>query len=195
MFFTSDTHFSQKRTLEYSRRPFVDVQDMDLALISNWNKRITMNDTVIHAGDFGDIKTLKETIGNLNFGKLIWVMGNYDRTEALFIRQIIKETKRDIELRDDYQFTQKDKNGKPVTFYVVHEPKTFTTIKSGHEPTYPSEFVLFGHIHGRGQGKGNGTDIGTDCHKYTPISMDDVWWFHNSCQYWDEDVLCQKATV
>lgn len=77
----------------------------------------------------------------------------------------------------------------------MHEPKTFTTIKSGHEPTYPSEFVLFGHIHGRGQGKENGTDVGTDCHRYTPISMDDVWWFHNACQYWDDNVFYPRAVV
>ena len=193
-YFTSDTHFGQQRTLEYSRRPFVDVHDMDLALISNWNKRIRMNDTVVHAGDFGDIKTLKETIGNLNFGKLIWVMGNYDRTEALFIRNIIKETKRDIELVNDYQFEKTDK-GKKITFYVIHEPLTAGSPKSGHEPTYPGEFVLYGHIHGRNFAKHNGIDLGTDYHNYTPISMDDVLWFHNACQYWDENVFCSKAIV
>lgn len=193
-YFTSDTHFGQQRTLEYSRRPFVDVHDMDLALISNWNKRITMNDTVVHAGDFGDIKTLKEILGNLNFGKLIWVMGNYDRTEALFIRNIIKELKRDIELVNDYQFTKTDK-GKKITFYVIHEPLTAGAPKSGHEPVYPGEFVLYGHIHGRNFAKANGIDLGTDYHNYTPISIDDVLWFHNACQYWDENVFCNKAIV
>lgn len=193
-YFTSDTHFGQQRTLEYSRRPFVDVHDMDLALISNWNKRITMNDTVVHAGDFGDIKILKETLGNLNFGKLIWVMGNYDRTEALFIRNIIKELKRDIELVNDYQFTKTDK-GKKITFYVIHEPLTAGAPKSGHEPVYPGEFVLYGHIHGRNFAKANGIDLGTDYHNYTPISIDDVLWFHNACQYWDENVFCNKAIV
>jgi len=195
MFFTSDTHFGQEATRKHSRRPFVDAHDMDLGLISNWNKRVTMNDTVVHAGDFGDIKQLKEVLGNLNFGKLIWVMGNYDRVDALFIRQIIKETKRDIELRDDYSFTHTTDKGKKVTFYVVHEPKTFDTIKSGHEPTYPSEFVLFGHIHGRGAAKMNGFDVGTDYHRYTPISMEDVLWYHNACQYWDDNVYCDKAIV
>lgn len=195
MFFTSDTHFGQQRTLEFSRRPFIDTHDMDLTMISNWNKRVTMNDTVIHAGDFGDIKTLKEILGNLNFKKMIWVMGNYDRTEMLFIRTIIKETKRDIKLEFSYEFTDKSVSGKPVTFYVIHEPKTNLIGKSGHEPTYPSEFVLFGHIHGRAFAKLNGIDLGTDYHNYTPISLDDVKWYHNACQYWDENVFCDKAIV
>jgi hypothetical protein len=25
--------------------------------------------------------------------------------------------------------------------------------------------------------------------------MDDVLWFHNACQYWDENVFCSKAIV
>ena len=51
-----------------------------------------MNDVVYHAGDFGDISTMKDVLSSLNYKQLIWVMGNYDRTEALFIRNIIKET-------------------------------------------------------------------------------------------------------
>ena len=52
--FTSDTHFFQRRTLELSRRPFVDVKSMDYEMVSNWNKNITMKDEVVHAGDFLD---------------------------------------------------------------------------------------------------------------------------------------------
>lgn len=54
MWFTSDTHFCQQRTLDLSKRPFFDLSNMDCTLISNWNKRITMQDDVIHAGDFMD---------------------------------------------------------------------------------------------------------------------------------------------
>ena len=40
IWFTSDTHFGAKRTLELSRRPFNTVREMDLEMISNWNKRV-----------------------------------------------------------------------------------------------------------------------------------------------------------
>lgn len=49
MFFTSDTHFNQERTLELSKRPFFNLIEMDLTMISNWNKLVTIKDTVIHA--------------------------------------------------------------------------------------------------------------------------------------------------
>ena len=38
-YFTADTHFGQERTLQLSRRPFVDVEEMDLTMVSNWNDR------------------------------------------------------------------------------------------------------------------------------------------------------------
>lgn len=88
--FTSDTHFSQQRTLELSRRPFVDVQSMDYEMISNWNKRVTMNDEVIHAGDFIDpeqVDMLKPFLSFLNFKTLRWVLGNYDRKIVQQIEQ------------------------------------------------------------------------------------------------------------
>ena len=73
-FFLSDTHFNQKRTLELSKRPFVDLEEMDHVLISNWNKLIRPNDTVVHLGDFGKIEYLKF----LNFKRLVFVLGNYE---------------------------------------------------------------------------------------------------------------------
>ena len=64
-YFTSDTHFSQERTFVYSNRPFYTLEDMDLTMYSNWNKRITMHDVVYHAGDFGEISKLKKILGIL----------------------------------------------------------------------------------------------------------------------------------
>jgi calcineurin-like phosphoesterase family protein len=30
----------------------VDIDEMDFTLVSEWNKNVTMNDVVVHAGDF-----------------------------------------------------------------------------------------------------------------------------------------------
>lgn len=101
-YFTSDTHFSQERTFVYSNRPFYTLEDMDLTLYSNWNKRITMHDVVYHAGDFGEISKLKKILGNLNFGTLHWVLGNYDRAQKEQIVETLKTIKRDIRIYDNY---------------------------------------------------------------------------------------------
>ena len=184
-FFTADTHFSQQRTLELSRRPFGSVDDMDLAMISNWNKAVTMNDDVYHAGDFGDISTMRNIISCLNFKTLHFVLGNYDRKIVSEIEKALSDLDRNIVIADREEFEEGGRR-----YYVVHEPDEGSMI-----PEYPDNIVLFGHIHGRSFAKNNGFDLGTDYHAYTPISMEQVSWFANAIQYWDHNVHCTDASV
>lgn len=184
-YFTSDTHFSQKRTLELSRRPFLNINEMDLTMISNWNKRVTMNDVVYHAGDFGDLNTMKDIISCLNFKKLFFVLGNYDRKIVSEIERELSELGRDIVISNQERF---EHNGRQ--YYVVHEPD-----EGAIKPEYPNNIVLYGHIHGRAFAKKNGFDLATDYHNYTPISIEQVEWFANAIQYWDHNVFCEKASV
>lgn len=184
-FFTSDTHFSQQRTLELSRRPFKTTHEMDLEMISNWNKRVTLNDTVYHAGDMGDVSTMKDILSCLNFRELKWVLGNYDRDAREAIEAIVKELGRNIELLDSAELF--DPVSKRV-YHIVHEPD-----ENGEAWEYPHDVVLFGHIHGRAFAKKNGFDLAADYHRYTPLTMEQVRWFANAIQYWDHNVFCEKA--
>ena len=188
-YFTSDTHFSQERTFVYSNRPFYTLEDMDLTMYSNWNKRITMEDIVYHAGDFGDIDKLKKIIGNLNFKTLYWVLGNYDRAQKAKIEETLKTIKRDIRIYEHYTdfFDVVSCN----RYYIVHEP-----YQAGAFSPKPKqhEFALYGHIHGRNFAKMNGFEIGTDYHNYTPISYEQVTWFtENGLPHWDKNVYCSKV--
>lgn len=184
-FFTSDTHFSQERTRELSRRPFPNLYEMDLEMISNWNKAVTMNDTVYHAGDFGDIETMRDILSCLNYKTLVLVLGNYDRKIVSEIENELSMLGRDVVISSVESF---EEDGK--TYYVVHEPDEGTYV-----PEYPDNIVLYGHIHGRAFAKRNGFDLATDYHRYTPISMEQVKWFANAIQYWDHNVFCDKASV
>ena len=58
-FYTSDTHFSQERTLRLSRRPFNNVKDMDWTMIERWNGKVPYGGIVYHLGDFGNKVTIK----------------------------------------------------------------------------------------------------------------------------------------
>lgn len=51
-YFTSDTHFGFKRVLEFSQRPFRDMQEHDEVLLDDINRRVGRNDTLYHNGDF-----------------------------------------------------------------------------------------------------------------------------------------------
>ena len=52
LFFTSDTHWGDHRTLNIGRRPFGSVAEMDEALVANWNAVVGPSDEVWHLGDF-----------------------------------------------------------------------------------------------------------------------------------------------
>ena len=79
IFFTSDTHFGHANIIKYAHRPYTDVDEMNKALIDNWNSVVKPNDIVFHLGDFmfGNINRFWEYRSRLN-GKIYLVHGNHD---------------------------------------------------------------------------------------------------------------------
>jgi calcineurin-like phosphoesterase family protein len=170
VFFTADTHFGNVRTLELSKRPFFNTDEMDFLIISNWNKVITDNDIVYHLGDFGNtdlIKFLK--------GKLIFILpGNYDTQPVL---DQLKKDNRVYILPTVSSFTYQDTE----TLGLVHEPTLATNKKL---------FWLFGHIHGLQTVKLNGLNVGVDCHHFKPLDLDTVLFYKNGIQnHYDDNVF------
>ena len=197
MFFTADTHFKQQRTLELSRRPFANVHEMDLTMMSNWNKKVTDNDIVFHAGDFIDpdkLNFLEPLLNNLNFYELHWTLGNYDRKVKDKIELIVTRAQtgdRHIYLYDYDSpcHVEAEFGGKLHKFVIAHEPVDFPVDKQD------DEIVLYGHIHGRSFAKRNGFDLAADYHRYTPLSLEEVCWFENAMKYWDKNVYTDKVLV
>lgn len=182
--FLSDTHFSQQRTLELSHRPFINVEEMDLEMISNWNKNIRKNDIVYFLGDFG---ASFDYLKLLNFKELKFVLGNYERDggEGRFTKEestkLLKKIP-DVKIFDRAECTVELKNKQTVT--LVHEPIAPKDYKSD----YSDKLYLYGHIHGRTFYKKNGTDVGVDINHFSPLSEDEVIWRLNAIQYLDENV-------
>jgi len=169
IWFTSDTHFTQERTLELSKRPFNNVREMDLNLISNWNSNVSYKDTIYHLGDFGNINIFDV----LNCKKMYFVNGNY-------------EDDGDIILNDGRIINLHNKCSLRIT-------KDMSEIELVHKPsdhTYQNVFYLFGHIHKLQMIKRYGLNVGVDCHNYTPISLDDVLFYKNAIErHYDENVF------
>lgn len=53
VWFTSDNHFNHENVIRYCNRPFSGVQDMNAAMIKNWNARVRPQDFIFCVGDFG----------------------------------------------------------------------------------------------------------------------------------------------
>ena len=51
VFFTSDLHIGHKNIIEYSHRPFSNIEEMNETLIDNWNKTVPEDGIVFDLGD------------------------------------------------------------------------------------------------------------------------------------------------
>ena len=50
-FYISDMHFGHKNCIAFDNRPFTSVEEMDAAMIANWNNAVSSGDTVYILGD------------------------------------------------------------------------------------------------------------------------------------------------
>ena len=84
-FIISDTHFGHNNIIRFCKRPFIDSDVMDEALIDNWNRVVSKEDTVYVLGDFcyKSRYSLEYYCTQLNGTKHL-IIGNHDnfqRTE------------------------------------------------------------------------------------------------------------------
>jgi calcineurin-like phosphoesterase family protein len=79
IFFTADTHFGHSNIIEYDSRPFSNADEMDEALIKNWNRAVGPGDSVYHLGDVSLARPerTKEILDSLN-GKIYLIRGNHE---------------------------------------------------------------------------------------------------------------------
>jgi len=167
IYFTSDSHFNSKRTFQFSRRPFRDVNDMNHKIIDIWNGIIKENDEIFHLGDFGDYSFR----GFLN-GKITLVLGNYEVNDInkgiITLDDLIDKYKFDKVIPEEGFLLELDGH----EFYCCHKPEDCDMWK----------FNLFGHIHRLCMVKKFGLNVGMDCHYFKPINFDEILFYKNAIE-------------
>lgn len=77
VFLTSDTHFGHANIIRYCDRPYANVDEMNDALIKNWNSVVSPQDKVYHLGDVTMNAKSLNLLYTLN-GTKILIKGNHD---------------------------------------------------------------------------------------------------------------------
>lgn len=168
-FFTSDTHFSHSKIIEYSNRPFKHKDEMNEALIKNWNSVVSSQDTVYHLGDFAFCRgqELANILNRLQ-GHIVFLYGNHDR-----------ELKKDPGLRDRFTMIR---DYLELKIPDQSHPRGTQNIILCHYPMmswnkmHHGSWMLHGHCHGNLKYPFNAKilDVGSDPMKYFPVSYEQV---------------------
>lgn len=157
IFFISDTHFSHKNILTFKDknnnliRPFSSVEEMDNALIENWNKVVGKNDKIYHLGDVAIPRSGLDCLERCNGDKVL-IRGNHD---------IFK-------LRDYAKYFR------DIRGYLVKENFIFS-----HIPVHPESKGRFkgnihGHLHSNSLNDNFYKCVSVEQINYTPISWEDL---------------------
>ena len=163
MFFTADTHFGHKSVIKYSNRPYKYVEEMDEALINNWNAVVGPADVVWHIGDFAFAKHKRiiEILEQLN-GRKNLVLGNHDH--------IIEACPERFTGPGLFESIQHAKVLRLKQTYYLHHYSCRTWAKSHY-----GSCMLYGHSHGSSRPWGRSLDVGVDSkeisEEYRPYSL------------------------
>lgn len=161
----SDTHFGHKGVTEFLRsdnktplRPWDDVQEMDEALVKNWNSVVGDKDRVYHLGDVVINRKALKILDRLK-GRKVLIKGNHD---------IFK-------LKDYTPYFEDIRAYQKLDSFIL-----------SHIPLHPSSIArwasgnIHGHLHSNVvlDDKGNPDkryiNVSVEQINYTPISFDEI---------------------
>ena len=158
IYITSDTHFNHKNIIEYCNRPFASVEEMNKALVDNWNSIVTDDDTVFFLGDFC-LGNKEEIIkfGSQLKGTKILIMGNHD-TASL-----------DTYTKAGFSTIYK----KPV---IIKFDNFDITIEFSHAPKYEDNHYpnVHGHVHDKAENDAMHYCACVELHDYKPVPLEDI---------------------
>jgi calcineurin-like phosphoesterase family protein len=160
IYFTADPHFFHTAVIKYEKRPFETVEEMNEAIINNWNTDITSKDEVYILGDLslGGKTVTTELIYKLK-GRLYFINGNHDKLN-------LAQKARFEWVKDYYQLKIQG-----YTFILFHFP-IFTWDKKHYGSIH-----LHGHTHTNSHSDWehpNKINVGMDHWSFKPVSLDRI---------------------
>jgi len=180
VFFTADPHFGDEDIIEFTDRPFKNIDDMNRTLISNWNSRISNDDHVYIVGDlfYGGRNAAGQDdaisiIKKLN-GILHLIAGNHDIP-------YLKNTDYHYLFADVDHLRYLSHDGKDI--FLCHYPLAEW---SGY---FRGSWHIYGHIHNQKnpaflhmKNLEHALNAGVDVCNYMPVTFQELVTFNKAFQ-------------
>ena len=159
IFVISDTHLGHANILKFERndgsplRPFTSLDEMHLAILTNWNKTVTPRDKVYHLGDVAWSQEALKILALCN-GKKRLIRGNHDGFKTRTYLQYFDEV-----------YGVRQINGVWLTHVPMHHDSVAET---------RVKVNIHGHLHAKRIDHGKYFNASVEQINYTPISIDQV---------------------
>lgn len=155
-FVSADWHFNHDNIIKHTRPQYSCIEEMDEALVKNWNDVVGKRDNHLILGDWC-FKNHSKFIGRLN-GKKFLVTGNHDKMNQKVLRCFSEVYNHSVYKNITY-------NGKKRRWWFSHFPNDSWWSSAHGTP------ALHGHCHGRAEEKPwlLRFDVGVDLWDYKPI--------------------------
>lgn len=169
IFFTANLHLGHANIIRHCSHPFASTDEMDEALIQNWNTLVTPKDEVYILGDFTmrPAADAHRYLTRLN-GRKYFIMGNHDK----FLRDgRFDEYADDLEWVKDYEMLYVVGQCFVLFHYPILEWSQY----------YRGSIHLYGHVHNSSTSaklleglKGSAFNVGVDVNEYYPVKITDI---------------------
>lgn len=159
-YYIADTHFGHENIIRLCDRPFNSVDEMDIIMTNNWNKRVKPTDDVYIVGDFSyrSNKAI-EYLNSLN-GRKHLIIGNHDKKN-------LKNKKFKDEFVEIKEIITVNDNG--INIVLCHYPM------AEWDGMYRGSWHFFGHIHNNDNNAQrimktipHAINVGVECINYIP---------------------------
>jgi calcineurin-like phosphoesterase family protein len=156
IYFTADQHFYHEAIIEYCKRPFSNIRQMEKTIIGEFNSLVQFGDVTVHVGDFSllyesDKDRIRRVFSRLH-GSHILILGNHDKLKPFSYV--------DIGFQSVHTYLKVEE------FCVVHDPATANI--------WPTTTFLCGHIHNLFKTIKNVINVGVDVWDFKPVSIDTI---------------------
>ncbi|WP_395517529.1 metallophosphoesterase [Pseudorhizobium flavum] len=162
-FLTADTHFGHGTMLTAQKRPFASVEEMNEALIANWNAVVHPKDTVWHLGDFAmkmQADQIADVFRRLN-GRKHLILGNHDYYKDGTVLPAL---------------TRLPWESISAAAQITHDGQRIMLSHYAHwawNQSHRGSYQAYGHNHGSLPGLPGSVDVGVDCQGLKPISVEE----------------------
>jgi len=169
IYFTADHHFGHENVIRHCNRPFASAEEMDMALVRNWNDTVAPEDEIYILGDFTmrPAAQAHQYLSQLN-GRKYFIRGNHDK----FLKgKAFIPYEKDFEWIKDYHVLFFEKRRFVLFHFPIAEWDQF----------FRNSIHLYGHVHNSETSArrlatldGHAFNVGVDVNNYRPVSIEQI---------------------